>query len=294
MKSFSQLYKLAIESTVSDSRIDFPQEYLSNEVWDRKDGKYILKDDVKEVILDAVRKITKNTIFNIIKDIRIVGSICSNQYTSSSDIDVHFTIKTLPKDISIDELNKKLKEYIKEDKDLNELFIVTHPIEFYFQQNEYQDLMSAGVYDINIDEWIAGPSDVELDFNPYDEYKNAFPIIGEYVKRIEQNLDFLKDLLNKPVNKFLLEKEYFNVIKKQIQKILNIKIELRDYRRSFSSPESVKDAQIKREDKEWHKIDAVFKFIDKFGYLKKITLLEKLIIDKELTNDLLEEIKKII
>lgn len=294
MKSFSQLYILATESIINDSRIDFPQESLSNDVWDKKSNNYVLKDDVKGIILDAIRIITKNAIFNIIKDIRIVGSICSNQYTSSSDIDVHFILKTLPKDISVDELNKKLKGFIKEKKDLNKLFIETHPVEFYFQQNEYQDLMSAGVYDINKDEWIVGPLEVELDFNPYDEYKEAFPIIGEYVKRIEENFVFLKDLLNKPIDRFLTKKEVIHTFKKQIQKILDIKHELRDYRRSFSSPTSIEDAKKKREDKEWHKIDAVFKFIDKFGYLKKISLIEKITKDRDINDKVMKDIKEIL
>lgn len=275
------------ENTINDSRIDFPQENLSTDVWEKSDSKYILKSNVRDVILDAVRLITKEDIFNIIKDVRIVGSICSNQYTSSSDIDVHFILKTLPKDITVDELNKRLKVFIKENDKLNNLFIETYKVEFYFQQNEYQDLMSAGVYIIEDDNWLIGPSEVELDFNPYEEFQDAFPIIGEYIKRIEDQVNVIKKLINDPGD--------LEILNDEIQSLLDIKKELKEYRASFSSPENEEEAAEYREAKEWHRIDAVFKFIDKFGYLKLITKIEKAVNDKDLINkDIIEELKEIL
>lgn len=282
------LLKQIYESIINDSRIDFPQESLSLDVWDKIDGKYILKTSVKESILDLVQAIQKKAIYNIINDIRIIGSITSNQYTTSSDIDVHFTLKTVPKDITVDDLNKKLK---KEFKD--KLFIGTHPVEFYFQENPYQDLMSAGVYNIVKDEWVVGPTEVDLDFNPYEEFESAFPIIEDYCKRI----DIIFGKINRNIENYLNKEDilFSELILREIKKLLAIKLELKEFRRSFSAPKSKEEAEIAREDKEWHKIDAVFKFVDKYGYLKKITLIENLIINNNKINkDIIIKIKEIL
>lgn len=272
MKTIKQIY----ESIILDSRIDFPQETLCQDLWTEKEGKYTLKSEVRDVILDAVELIKKQPIFNNISSVRIVGSMCSNQYTSSSDIDVHFIPTKINKTMTTEELNKKLKTFIKSNKKLKDLIIDTHPLEFYFQYNEYQDLMSAGVYDVENNEWVVEPTIVKLDFNPYDEYKEAFPIIGKYVKKIEQ--------IFSDINKNIHLKEY-KAIDEDVKKLLAIKLELKEYRRSYSSPTSTEEAEKSRQDKEWHKIDAVFKFIDKFGYLRKITLIELLFKDEKKVND---------
>jgi hypothetical protein len=284
-KSIKQIY----ESIILDSRIDFPREALCENIWDKRGDKYILKMAVKEVILDAAGMIQKPPIFNIINDIRIVGSICSNQYTLTSDIDVHFTLTKQLKQQSSDELNKKLRDFIKSNKNLKELCIDTHPVEFYFQYNEYQDLMSAGVYNIKDDEWITGPTIVELTFNPYEEYKEAFSVIGEYIKRIEECVSDIKHVLYED------DKNIKKIIS-LITPLINIKTELKEYRRSFSSPTNAEEAEKFKADKEWHKIDAVFKFIDKFGYLRKITLVEKILKEfNEYKNvDLVKQLKEIL
>jgi len=281
------LFKI-FESVIADSRIDFPQETLSSDVWTKnKNGCYILKEDVKKIILDAIAEIEKNPSFNIIHNARIVGSICSNQYTVASDIDIHFIMKTVPNNMKTDEINGALSKYILSNKKLNGLFISTHPVQFYFQMNEYQDLMSAGVYDIKNDEWIIGPSEVDLDFNPYEEFVDAFPVVGEYIKKIEDILNTISCLIHDSPDKI-------DKIKKELDSLIAIKHELKEYRRSFSAPTNKEEAALYREDKEWQKIDAVFKFIDKFGYLRKITKIENLIKKEKIINkSILDDIKGI-
>jgi len=150
--------------------------------------------------------------------------------------------------------------------------------------------MSAGVYEVEQNEWIVEPTIVPLDFNPYDEFKDAFPVIGKYVKEIEECLNSIKTLIvDEKAKLSSLE------LKKHIKRLLEIKLELKEYRRSFSSPKNAEEAELYRQDKEWHKIDAVFKFIDKFGYLRKITLIEKIVKDDQLTDEqVIEKIKDII
>jgi len=296
-RTFKEIY----ESAIADSRIDFPQETLSPEVWDKIDGKYTLKSEARDIILNAIKLIKRHKEFNkLIGKTRIVGSICSNQYTDASDIDIHFLIKAIPTNKTIEELNDDLIAYMKEhDKELYKLFIGTHPVTFYFQINEYQDLMSAGVYDIETDEWIVGPNEVALDFDPYVEYADAFPIIGAYIKKIEMVLTKIKYAVEAYDVIYLNDKNDPKLIDikadifKEIKKLLNIKKELKIYRRSFSAPTSEEEAEKGRIDKTWARIDAVFKFIDKFGYLRKITFITKLIDNKdEINNNNIRKLKE--
>lgn len=278
------------ESVIADSRIDFPQESLSPVIWD-KNKEYVLKEEVKNDIEKAI-KILKEQ-FPIIDESRIVGSICSNQYTDESDIDVHFTLnKTVLDDKEGDKLNKELKEFVEKTEELEEFYIGAYKVNFFFQINPFQDMMSAGVYDLDNDEWIVGPTEVPLDFNPYDEYKEAFPIIGEYVTKISIVMNNLKQ----EIKEYLADKDEKRFIKinNSVSDLLKIKKELREYRRSFSSPKSEDDAIKLREDKAWHQIDAVFKFIDKFGYLKKITIIERIFKDKSIISNNLEQFKNIL
>lgn len=285
------LLKKVYESVINDSRIDFPKDGLSDLIWDKNNSTYILKEEIRNIILKAINEIKNNKEFaNIIKCSRIVGSICSNQYTLESDIDVHFLIKKIPINIHIDELNNELNEYCRQNKYLDKLAIDTHPINFYFQPNEYQDLMSAGVYDIDTDKWIIGPTEVPLDFNPYDEFKDAFPMVGKYIKKIEDCLNKIKNA----ITLYELNNDVENIIK-EIQNLKDIKKELKYYRRSFSSPTNADEAAKYREDKEWQRIDAVFKFIDKFGYLRKITIINNLIDDKkQISKNDIQKMKELI
>ena len=294
--TFKELY----ESVVNDSRIDFPQETLPLEVWDKTDGKYSLKSDVKDTLLKAVKLIKKNREFNkLIGKTHIVGSICSNQYTTTSDIDIHFTIKAVPANKTIEELNDDLVDYMKDhNKELYTLFIDTHPVTFYFQINEYQDLMSAGVYDIDTEEWIVGPNEVALDFNPYIEYADAFPIVGSYIKKIETILTKINQAIAAYNTVYAEDKKSDKLVEirtnifNEIKNLLSIKKELKIYRRSYSAPTSEEEAEKGRIDKNWARIDAVFKFMDKFGYLRKIVLITRLIDNvNEINNNDIEKLK---
>lgn len=99
---------------------------------------------------------------------RITGSITSNTYTENADIDLHILIKSLDniKDDAekVDTYNKLIRDKYKKT------YIGKHPIEVYYQPNEFQDLMSVGCYDIINKIWLAGPDIKPKDYNPYDEY----------------------------------------------------------------------------------------------------------------------------
>jgi len=86
----------------NESSIDFPRESLDSAVWDMEDGNYVLKDEVKKQIIDLVSKYPDVPLLEIAKEIRIVGSIATNQFLDTADCDIHI----VP---DMDKLRKYLK-----------------------------------------------------------------------------------------------------------------------------------------------------------------------------------------
>ncbi len=97
---------LYLGENVEESTIDFPRPGLDVSVWDKIGDSYVIKPDVKKIILDTLDKYIKINLRSIADSIHITGSIGTNQYVGSgpdaSDLDVHLVI-------DIEKLRKILK-----------------------------------------------------------------------------------------------------------------------------------------------------------------------------------------
>ena len=84
------------ESIKKESTIDFPvSEGLCQEVWDRTESGYVIKEDIKQKATELVDKLLAHYKVEA-KGVNVVGSICSNQYTDDADIDVHILVDLPP------------------------------------------------------------------------------------------------------------------------------------------------------------------------------------------------------
>jgi len=81
--------ELKLVESVRESSIDFPQESLDLAIWDKKDNTYTLREDVKNKILNILKKYPDIPLLEIAKEIHIVGSLCTNQFLPESDLDIH-------------------------------------------------------------------------------------------------------------------------------------------------------------------------------------------------------------
>jgi len=84
-----RLLEKILKNEVDESSIDFPQEDLDLSVWDKEDDSYTLREDVKKKILAVLEKYPDVPLLEIAKEIRIVGSIATNQFLPESDLDIH-------------------------------------------------------------------------------------------------------------------------------------------------------------------------------------------------------------
>lgn len=291
----------------NESVIDFPKSDLCPEIWEKvisaRDGLtevYQLIPEVEAKIIQIYNQLQKDTNMSF-SGARITGSITSNTYTENADIDLHILIKNLDhiKDDTekVDTYNKLIRDKYKKT------YIGKHPIEVYYQPNEFQDLMSVGCYDIINKIWLAGPDIKPKDYNPYDEYyydiQRFSNILANQIRNIilsvyEISIVYLKNLnqsIGPSIRSHLLSK---------LADSKKLYDEIRNSRKVFSSPSSEEEAIKYKNSRKWKIADASFKLFDKYGYLAILKEFIKVYdlmnsssdIDIEGVNDILETVKK--
>lgn len=156
--------------------MDFPKDSLSPEVWQEAiapDGiaeTWLLQPGAEATILALVAEATSRCGLPDPQTIHVTGSIASTQWTEDCDVDVHL-VGLAPAGEASDAAAKKLRATVRELKASGfETSIGKHPIELYAQGNPFQDLMSAGCYDVRKKRWEVGPDIVDPEFNPWGAY----------------------------------------------------------------------------------------------------------------------------
>ena len=87
--------ELKLEESIEESSIDFPREGLDLAIWDKEDDSYTLRVDVKERILAILEEYPDAPLVEIAEEIRVVGSLGTNQYLDSADLDIHIVPKNV-------------------------------------------------------------------------------------------------------------------------------------------------------------------------------------------------------
>lgn len=217
-------------------------------------------------------------------EVHIVGSITSNQYSSTSDIDIHFckldendALVPVPEETAQSYtmmLRAELEENFK-DMYLADAYIGQHPIEVYFQGNIYQDYMSIGCYNLFRQRWLVGPELADPKFNPLSEYyRNIIACAEHTLANIRQQL--LKTYEAAMVYMKTKNLDQASRLAKVLQDDVSLYKAIIQRRKACSTPTSVQDALKKRESKSWKISDATFKLIDKFGYMPILKNFEQL------------------
>jgi hypothetical protein len=273
------------QTDMDESVLDFPEgKTLAKDVWSKStDGKYVLNDETfkkaKSIIDWAVEEFKLEN-----PKSRIVGSICSNTFNDSSDIDIHISADNITKKNG-DEINKKMISAFKKKfvgKKSGE--IGSHPFEIYAQPNINQDIMSVGCYDFDNKKWLSGPEILDKNFNPYEKYYDG----------IQKHLDDISDEIRKHVfmcgelatvmDKISGEVDKDDDFRKKIEKKIDdatkkarkLFEDVRKKRSIASAPKSAKDAKEKRTSMEWKIADSSFKYLDKLGYIATLLTIAKI------------------
>ena len=294
-----------------ESHIDFPVPTLSKTVWDLSENpdKPKLKAENKEKIIALIKQYPKFDLMESLKEAHIIGSICSNQYVSSTDVDIHLIVDNKKLDELVaegkyeatEDIVKDVMYYSRHVSPPNDAMIGTHVMELYVQRNPQQDLVSDGSYDILNDTWNYGPRIEKYDFDPYEYYTHLFSTI----KKISTEFDVeLGELRRDAIDHTFITKALENIkpeVKPQLLKKLKAKLaEIEnDVLKLMALKKKVVDVRhnsvkTSREDAKYNDMNATFKFLDRYQFLSIIRQLERFHDDKKISADEVPKISDIL
>jgi len=292
---------------ISESSIDFARDGLDDAIWIKEDDTYILREDVKKKILAVLEKYSDIPLLEIAKEIRIVGSLATNQYLDTADLDIHIVPKN-PDDWSEKSI-KLLMDWFNDHRDEIDGFVEKHPTEVYIQLNPNQDFMSDGCYSVLEDKWMVGPKIVPTSTDPYDDFSHIADIVRGSVKDADDLFAELKrDIIDYDTIKVAMEKMSGEDKQRLLQKLQDKLKELESgieelykergewvsARHNASKPatpeQALKDVELA---KNWKDVNATFKFINRYQYLRTINNLEELLADEKISSDEVPIIKNI-
>jgi hypothetical protein len=283
------MYERLFDRVLQDSSINFPRVDLDPTVWENEDGYYFLREEVKDIILALLDKYPDEDLLQRAREIRVVGSIGSNLYLDETDIDVHI----IPEDFSKwnEERVKQVMDWYKENVSF-ERMIGKHSIEVYVQLDPRQDLLSVSLYDVLEDTWIVGPKIVPLDYDPYKEFSHLADDIRSVFQEADLTIaELRRDVIDYDVIRQAMErlpgeqrkrllqrlKTKLEEIEKGVEKLYAERGKMVDIRfLPGTSKEAMKDVE---QAQRWKNANAIFKFADRYQYLRAIGDLEELLKD---------------
>ena len=280
--------------TILESSIDVPQSELEPLVWQKqvlREGTfYVLWPTLKQKIYALLREYPRLHLLDA-ESIRIVGSICTNQYQADADIDVHVLIPAtqLGPELTADMWVKDVMRFFKEPG--RQYFVGDHPIEIYLQLDPEQDMVGDAVYDLIHDQWLKGPKLVAADFDPYTAYAEVLADIRDMVRAADLDLGELgRDVVDYEVIKRALTRlddsqrsglltvltNKLTAIEADVDKLMKDKKEWVDMRHQATkvTPELAHDQALVAH--QWEVKNALAKMIARYGYYRTISELEAL------------------
>lgn len=267
-------------SNMVESILDSSKPSLDPDVWQidsQNRRKPNLTKEAQDKIDNAISWVQENYNFQDLS-VYIIGSICSNNYSAQSDIDIDFCAKHA---VENDNNQKQVREFgwkFKEDFNTNyaeanpeAAKIGTHPFEVYFNPNPFQCFMSIGCYNVLEKKWEVGPGISKFGSDPIVEYYNsAMKQASTILEDIRTKLFHVYELAivgKKSISEDFKSQQSKSIVS-EISKLARIYKQLKKMRSNFQKPaKSKEEALARREDKKQHTVDAAFKFLDKFGYI---------------------------
>lgn len=303
LQIYSQPYIKRGTDKAMESSIDFPRKSLSPEVWsDPESEKPVMRESVKKQIMKVLEKYPEFNLLDVAHEVHVVGSICTNQYADDADVDTHIVpdINKLPKERAPENWVKDIFKWYKDNR-TEEFYVGEHPIEVYLQLNPGQDMMSDGVYNLLSDEWAKGPLVKDIEYDPYEAFSGVVQSIADVVggadklmgelHRDVMDYDIIKRAMTElpePAKQKLRAKlrAKLKEVESDIELLMQNKKEWIEMRRAASRPESAEQAL---NDvglaKKWADKNALFKLINRYGYMQAISDLEELMQDDEISPD---------
>lgn len=268
------------------SILDYPKPGLDPKVW-QYDG--AMQSQIKEQIINKLSKFITEQGYNfndIVNKIYVVGSLTSYQYNKYTDLDLHIYLNLQNmlgifngnEEELIELIDKNWRKILNKAESEN-IVGTQHPLEFYFEIPE--DLEVApfdGVYSLLDGRWIKEPRTIDIDF----DVEKIYTDIITNVKEIAKELDITFGELKRDVTDAEMLQEMVETLsddqKGKFKKKLDKKVDEIDETISnlLKSEQNISDQR--HENYEWDSPGNIsFKYLQRFGYINLLKLLEKAI-----------------
>ena len=296
-----------VERAMFESSIDFPQAGLPKEIWDKDGDSYVLKPSAESKIKSALKLYKDVDLEGLAKEIHVVGSLGTNQWQEDSDLDVHIVPAEDKIEGDPEALQRAVRQFYAGIKGDAARMVDKHPIEVYIQLNPTQEMVGDALYNMTTKEWHKGPTEVDKDFNPYDEYKGILDTIRDVVGDTDKAMGELKrdvidyDVIKNAISKMPKEtkaklKETLQAklaeIETDIEELMKDKKEWAERRKQSSVPTTPEQALDDLEYiKKWKDENAIFKFLNRYQYMRLIGDMEEMMKDGEGIDD--DDVKKL-
>lgn len=170
-----QLKKIEIDFNPGDDLEEDIEKHdtLNPVLFDNNELKPEIKEAIEKIVNTFVEELKENDINLVLKDVILVGSNVSYNYTKDSDLDIHLIVDSsaldCPKDI-VDKLYSAYRSIFNRNYDIK---IKGIPAEIYVELDNLGSAKSNGIYSLNTG-WIKEPEQRDIPELNKEEFDKAF------------------------------------------------------------------------------------------------------------------------
>jgi len=283
---------------IYESIIDPKQQQLDKDIW-TDDNK--LHKSVKDTIMSDIDDMIKNDILkqDQVKEILLLGSITTYNYTKDSDIDVNVSVEMSDEELA------EAKQFLNEYNGKNAPG-TTHPINYFFK-NSPIELMDRSAYNIRTDEWISDPDETDVSIDNFriiveeaiswcrkidldiGELRRDFLeyLMYEYLVKENGNSEAFEDALQDKENEVKAGLDSLKINLISIKELRNKAFEGDDYELLMNNTNIISP--------DYNTKNIIYKIIERYGYLDMLHDAKKIhqnaVDGKNIKNDLIKFLK---
>jgi phosphopantetheine adenylyltransferase/predicted nucleotidyltransferase len=279
---------------IKESIIDIPRRRYAPGVFDDADSNNPkLKKKVVDMILDQIDKFQETY---PVKKYSLIGSILTKRYRDDADLDINVLF-----DVPEEDRETARKELASSLKDINGKLVpgTKHPVNYYVitdpELKKKNDAMADGVYDIDENEFIRRPSEDTFDPEKYEaDFQKKVREIDVVKGELARDLVDYEELKSLSTDDVLNLQDKINGKLEEIEDSIEVLVDIGDdvvkQRQSAFNDDMTPDEI--REFGKKHKLpkNIIYKYLEKYHYLKMYKKLKDILEDGKVSDDELKDL----
>ena len=286
---------MSFKDFIKESIIDIPRRRYAPSVFDDADtNNPKLKKVVVDMILDQIDKFQEKY---PVKKYSLIGSILTKRYRDDADLDINVLF-----DVPEEDREKARKELASSLKDINGKLVPgsKHPINYYVitdpELKKKNDAMADGVYDIDENQFIRRPTEDTFDPEKYEaDFQKKVREIDVVKGELARDLVDYRELKSLSTDDVLNLQDKIDSKLEEIEDSIEVLVDIGDdvvKQRQNAFNNDMTPDEIREFGKK-HKLpkNIIYKYLDKYHYLKMYKTLKGILEDGKVTDDEIVDIK---